>query len=119
MDTTTISPVTVYTEMTPNPESMKFVADRMLLPNAHVEFTTIADASVSPLATELFGFPFVKGVFIMNNFVTLNKLADTEWQDVIPDMRDFIKKYLEEKKPVFNKDFVAVNRNAVTAQDES
>ena len=55
----------------------------------------------------------------MNNFVTLNKLADTEWHDVIPDMRDFIKKYLEEKKPVFNKDFVAVNRNAVTAQDES
>jgi len=119
MDTSTISPVTVYTEMTPNPESMKFVADRMLLPHANVEFTDVSTAANSPLATELFGFPFVRTVFIMNNFVTLTKQLDTEWTDVIPDMRDFIKKYLEEKKPVFTKEFVPVNKNEINAEDES
>ncbi len=119
METNAVLPVTVYTEMTPNPESMKFVTDRILLPNANVEFNNVSEAAVSPLATELFGFPFVKGVFIMNNFVTLTKQAETDWYDVMPDMRGFIKKYLEEEKTVFTKDFVPVNKNAVTEQDES
>jgi NFU1 iron-sulfur cluster scaffold homolog, mitochondrial len=112
-------PVTVYTEMTPNPETMKFVADRMFLPDGSVEFTEPSSAMQSPLAVELFGFPFVKGVFVMNNFVTLTKTPDTEWADVIPSMRVFIKTYLEAGKPVFSDAFKPTNPNTETSKDES
>jgi NFU1 iron-sulfur cluster scaffold homolog, mitochondrial len=112
-------PVTVYTEMTPNPETMKFVTDRVLLPGNSVDFTEPSAAVQSPLAIELFGFPFVHGVFIMNNFVTLTKTADTEWSDVIPSMRVFIKNYIEQGKPLFNATFKPSNPNAETTHDES
>lgn len=118
-DIITAKPVTVYTEMTPNPETMKFVTDNMLLHAASVDFTEPAAAVQSPFAIELFGFPFVKGVFIMNNFVTLTKTADTEWSDVIPSMRVFIKNYLEQGKVVFNDAFKPTNPNAVASHDES
>lgn len=118
-ETTTALPVTVYTEMTPNPETMKFVTDRMLLPNVSVDFTEPSAAVNSPLAIELFGFPFVRGVFIMNNFVTLSKTADTDWHDVIPSMRVFLKNYLEASKPVFNESFRPNNPNTTTSHDES
>lgn len=101
MNTTSI-PVTVYSEMTPNPESMKFVCDRMLLDSDSVEFSSLQDATDCPLALTLFDFPFVKGVFIMNNVITLTKDSATEWNDVIPTLRQFIKLYLDDLKPVFN-----------------
>lgn len=101
MNTTSI-PVTVYSEMTPNPESMKFVCDRMLLDSNSVEFSSLQDATDCPLALALFDFPFIKGVFIMNNVITLTKDSATEWNDVIPTLRQFIKLYLDDLKPVFN-----------------
>jgi hypothetical protein len=68
-------PVTVYVEMTPNPNTMKFVANKyILLTGESVEFTSQAEAKgYSPLAEELFNFPFVTGVFIASNFVTIAK----------------------------------------------
>jgi Fe-S cluster biogenesis protein NfuA len=119
MENITSTPVTVYTEMTPNPDTMKFVTDRALLANHNADFQNVADAKQSPLATELFGFPFVKGVFIMNNFVTVSKQSDTEWFDVIPSLREFIKNYIEESKPIFTEEFKPTNHNAVSAADES
>lgn len=101
MNTTSI-PVTVYSEMTPNPESMKFVCDRMMLDGNSAEFSSLQDATDCPLALALFDFPFVKGVFIMNNVITLTKDSATEWNDVIPSLRQFIKLYLDDLKPVFN-----------------
>jgi NFU1 iron-sulfur cluster scaffold homolog, mitochondrial len=116
---TAVMPVTVYTEMTPNPETMKFVTDRMLLTDVSADFPEPASAVQSPFAIELFGFPFVRGVFIMNNFVTLTKTADTDWYDVIPAMRVFIKNYLEANKPVFSTTFKPTNPNTEIAHDES
>ena len=94
--------VEVYTEMTPNPETMKFVSYVILFPGKSADFADEASAKDSPLATELFGFPFVKGVFIMNNFVTVTKTPDSEWMEIIPPLREFIKGYLEEGKEVIS-----------------
>ena len=91
--------------MTPNPESMKFVCDRMMLDGNSAEFSSLQDATDCPLALALFDFPFVKGVFIMNNVITLTKDSATEWNDVIPSLRQFIKLYLDDLKPVFNTGF--------------
>ncbi len=118
MTEATVVPVEIYTEMTPNPETMKFVTDKMLLPNASADFPDEASARVSPLATELFGFPYIKGVFLMNNFVTLTKNAETEWFDVVPALRDFIKGYLQDKKEIVQEGFRPVNNNAASAADE-
>ena len=96
--------VSIYTEMTPNPETMKFVANKLLYPSKSIDFQNEASAHPSPLAKELFGFPFVKGVFIASNFVTLTKTLETDWNEVIPSLREFLKEYLEEGKPIINED---------------
>lgn len=96
--------VSIYTEMTPNPETMKFVANKLLYPGKSIDFQNESAAGPSPLAKELFGFPFVKGVFIASNFVTLTKTPDTDWNEVIPSLREFLKGYLEEGKMVINED---------------
>lgn len=99
--------ISIYTEMTPNPETMKFVANKLLYPGKSIDFPDIESAKPSPLALELFGFPFIKAVFIASNFVTLTKTSETDWDDVIPSIRQFLKEYLEENKPVINEDEVA------------
>jgi len=100
--------ISIYTEMTPNPETMKFVANKLLYPGKSIDLPDIESAKVSPLATELFGFPFIKAVFIASNFVTLTKTPDTEdWHDVIPSVKQFLKDYLENGGPIVNEDEVA------------
>ncbi|MBL7728397.1 MAG: NifU family protein [Dinghuibacter sp.] len=96
--------VSIYTEMTPNPETMKFVANKLLYPGKSADFPDEASASPSPLAMELFSFPFIRSVFIASNFITLTKTPETVWQDVIGSVREFLKQYLESGKPVINED---------------
>jgi NFU1 iron-sulfur cluster scaffold homolog, mitochondrial len=113
--------ISIYTEMTPNPETMKFVANKLLYPGKSIDFQDVEAARPSPLAIELFGFPFIKCVFIASNFVTLTKTADTDWNDVIPAIRQFLKEYLEEGKPVINEDEVVVIKsegNTIDADDD-
>ncbi len=98
--------VSIYTEMTPNPETMKFVANKLLYPGKSIDFPDEQSAAPSPLAKELFGFPFIRGVFIASNFVTLTKTPDTLWEEVIPSVREFMKQYLEAGKVVLNEDQV-------------
>lgn len=98
--------VSIYTEMTPNPETMKFVANKLLYPSKNIEFASEESAGPSPLAKELFGFPFIRGVFIASNFITLTKTPETDWNDVIPSLREFLKEYLQEGKPIINEDEV-------------
>ena len=105
METTELVPTNVYTEMTPNPETMKFVTDKIIVLDNYIEFKDIESAKVSPLAMELFSFPFVKGVFFMNNFVTVTKDSNTEWMDINTSLKDFIKQYFDEGKPIFEKGF--------------
>jgi NFU1 iron-sulfur cluster scaffold homolog, mitochondrial len=114
--------ISIYTEMTPNPETMKFVANKLLYPGKSIDFPDMQSAKPSPLATELFGFPFVRSVFIASNFVTLAKTPETSWEDVIPAIRQFLKEYLEENKPVINEEEVAAlkpeSSNQVAADDD-
>ena len=113
--------VSVYTEMTPNPETMKFVANKLLYPGKSIDFPDEASAAPSPLAKELFGFPFIRAVFIASNFVTLSKTADTDWNEVIPTIREFLKGYLEAGKPVINEDEVPLRKsdNSAASEDDS
>jgi NFU1 iron-sulfur cluster scaffold homolog, mitochondrial len=112
--------VSIYTEMTPNPETMKFVANKLLYPGKSIDFPEESTATPSPLAKELFAFPFIRSVFIASNFVTLTKTADTNWEEVIPSIREFLKEYLEEGKVVINEELIVAKKdnNTVKADDE-
>ena len=107
--------------MTPNPETMKFVANKLLYPGKSIDFPDVESVKGSPLANEFFGFPFIKSVFIASNFVTLTKTTETDWQDVIPAIRQFLKEYLEEGKEVVNEEDITVKQtdgNAIDADDD-
>lgn len=87
-------PVTVYAESTPNPAVMKFVANKKMVTTLY-EFTSIDEAKLSPLASQLFHFPFVKSVFIEENYVSITKYDIAEWQDITIELREFIKNFIE------------------------
>ncbi|MGB0887411.1 MAG: NifU family protein [Vicingaceae bacterium] len=90
------APFTIYAESTPNPNTMKFVANRWLVTNDK-SYEVLANERVggpSPLAEKLFSFPFINGVFIAGNFVTITKAETIEWQDVMIELRDFISDFL-------------------------
>jgi NFU1 iron-sulfur cluster scaffold homolog, mitochondrial len=87
-------PVTVYGETTPNPSALKFVVSRMLTKNA-LEFKNIDETAASPLAKELFKFPFVKEVFIDENYVSVIKYDVNDWSEITLELRTFIKQFIE------------------------
>jgi Fe-S cluster biogenesis protein NfuA len=89
-------PTAVYAEMTPNPSSMKFVADRLLLTGGlQVEYKSKSEAAgSSPLAEELFNFPFVTNVFVAHNFVTVTKDATIDWDMIVMQLREYVREWL-------------------------
>ncbi len=99
-ETVVKSPVMIYTEQTPNPETLKFVTNRMLY-RGTAEFKDAETAHQwSPLAERLFQLPYVKGVYICNNFVTLTKEFNYEWIEIMPQTKEFVKNYVEEGKEI-------------------
>ena len=89
-------PTTVYAEMTPNPATMKFMVDRQLVSELHqLDFLNQQDAKVcSPLAAELFNFPFVTGVFISGNIVSVSKDESLGWEMIVMQLREYIREWL-------------------------
>ncbi len=88
-------PFMIYAESTPNPSSMKFVANKQLLPQgATAQYDTILDTRQAPLAQKLFEFPFVRQVFISGNYLTVSKADFVSWDDILMETRTFITEYL-------------------------
>ncbi|GAB2765023.1 NifU family protein [Salinimicrobium soli] len=98
-------PVTVYAESTPNPTVMKFVANRKLVLQT-AEFKNIDEAKHAPLAKALFHFPFVKEVFLDENYISITKYDIAEWNDITLELREFVREYLEQGKEVMSEDHV-------------
>lgn len=96
--------VEVYAESTPNPNVQKFVTNR-LLSNQNIELAMQSDAEGVPLAYELFEFPFVKEIFISDNYVSIQKSNDLEWFEVNNTLRDFIKEYLQSDRRIVSENY--------------
>lgn len=93
--------VHIYLESNPNPNSLKFVVNFMLVPDGEsYDFPDEASAEHAPLARELFDFEHIKRVFYMSNFITVTKSDEVAWIDIQEDIKEYIKSYLEEGKPV-------------------
>ncbi len=107
MITTGNTLVSIYTEQTPNPSTMKFVANKLLYPGKSIEISNETMSHLSPLAKEIFSFPFIKSVFIASNFVTLTKSADAEsWEEIIPSLKQFLKNYIENQEIIVNEEAI-------------
>ena len=86
--------INVYTESTPNPATMKFIVNKLLI-NGSADFATKESAEKSPFAKELFKFSFVNGVFFASNFVTVTKFEEDSWDDILPILKEFVKGAVE------------------------
>ncbi len=87
-------PATVYGETTPNPSVLKFVVNKRLTKTA-IEFKNIDETLASPLAKELFKFPYVKEIFFDENYVSVTKYDVNSWDEITLELRSFIKNYIE------------------------
>ena len=104
------SPVMLYTEQTPNPETLKFVTNKMLY-RGTADFKDAESAEDwSPLATSLFTLPYVKGVYISSNFVTITKEFTYTWTDIMLPLKEFIKSHIADGKGILNDGYEAVQK---------
>ena len=87
------TPISIYSESTPNPAVLKFVANKKLV-DFQIEFNSIDECQDSPLALKLFNFPFVKSIFIDENFISITKYDIASWDEITLTIRNFIKEYL-------------------------
>ena len=112
-----MSAVSIYAEASPNPESMKFVLNQnLLVDGVSVDYPNLEAAANSPLAQELFGFDYVGRVFVAQNFVTVTKSRpELAWTQLIPELRQFLKSYVEAGGPIFLVDPAAEQKAAQAA----
>ncbi len=108
MSTITKPPVLIYTEQTPNPESLKYVTNKMLFRGTAEFDTRELAATWSPLAEALYDLPFVKSVYICNNFVTITKEMNYAWEDIMLKAKEFIKSWLAENEIVVKEGYEEV-----------
>lgn len=96
--------VNIYMEANPNPNSLKFVANYMLVEDGQsFDFPDKESAKDAPLALELFEYNYVDRVFYMSNFITVTKKEEVLWDEVRNELKEHIKAYLEADKPIISK----------------
>jgi Fe-S cluster biogenesis protein NfuA len=98
-------PITVYGEMTPNPATLKFVINKMVTKTA-MEFKNVDETKPSPLSKELFSFPYVKEIFIDENYISVSKYDSYEWNDITIELRSFIKLFIENGGTVLDEELI-------------
>ena len=103
------SAITVYAEVTPNPAVLKFVANKKIVPGMF-EFKNIDDARDSELATELFKFPYVKEVFLDENYISITKYEVASWDEIMMELREYIRDFLSSDKNVVSDKAVQIGQ---------
>lgn len=111
-------PVTVYAESTPNPAVLKFVTNKKIVPTS-LEFKNIEETKNAPLPKALFNFPFVKEVFLAENYVSIQKFDIIEWDEVFQEVREFIKNYIEDDKDIVADNLVQTPKQAESQKEEN
>ena len=110
-------PISIYAETTPNPAVQKFVCNKLLTKTV-VECKNIDDTVASPIAKELFNFPFVKEVFIDENYISITKYEIADWNEITMKLRTFIKEFIENGNTVVDETLI-VKTETHTKQQEA
>lgn len=119
MEPITKVPVMIYTESTPNPNTLKFVVNRVLLAGDAVEFQSMEETEEAPLAKALFEQDNITNVFISNNFVTISKTEEALWQEMMIDVKEFLKAYFTEEKEILTENFKKADKQATNEIKET
>lgn len=109
-------PASVYIETTPNPAVLKFASNK-LLTKTSAEFKNIDETAASQLARELFQFPFVKEIFIDENYVSITKYAVAEWDEIKGDIREFIRNFIADGKAIIDESLLQTMPQAEKQQE--
>jgi Fe-S cluster biogenesis protein NfuA len=112
------SPITIYAESTPNPSVMKFVAN-IKLTDQSISFESINDSIDAPLVKALFNFSFVREVFLDENYISISKHDGTEWEEILMELRSFIKSYLENEKIILGSSFLKGEKKVTSVSSDS
>lgn len=110
-------PVSIYAETTPNPNVLKFVSNTLLTKTA-LECKNIDNTTASPLAKELFKFPYVKEVFFDENYISITKYGIKEWEEITLELRTFIKEYIEKGNVVIEESLITKTETHQKQQEE-
>jgi Fe-S cluster biogenesis protein NfuA len=109
--------VTIYAEVTPNPAVMKFVANKKLVP-ATFEFKNIDEAKDSELAKKLFLLPFVKEVFMDENYISVSKYEVADWNEITMELRELIRNHIADGNEIVSEKSIAIQKNGTSAEAE-
>ncbi|WP_338377653.1 NifU family protein [uncultured Flavobacterium sp.] len=110
-------PVSIYSETTPNPNVMKFVSNTLLTKTA-LECKNIDETKASPLAKELFRFPFVKEIFFDENYISITKYEIKEWEEITLELRTFIKEYIETGNTIIDESLITKTESHQKQQED-
>ena len=91
----------VRAEMTPNPQTFRFVTNKVLTERS-AEFKSAKETSTSPLAKKIFGFPWTAGVFIGRDFVTVTKQDWVDWETLAEPLASIIQEHLERGEEILH-----------------
>lgn len=87
-------PVEIRVEPTPNPNSAKFVLNREVPGGEMKSYMKPEDAAGDPLGEAIFAVDGVESVFMMANFITVNKAAAADWAELVPPLQEAIEAHL-------------------------
>lgn len=112
--------IEIFTESTPNPKTLKFLFNFMLLPNAILECTSIEQTKDSIIAKELLENDSISSVFISNNYITLTKseTTDKEWFELTIELKEFFKNFFQSGKDAINPDYKEAKPERAEISDE-
>ena len=111
-------PIEIYLEQTPNPDSMKFLVNKVLLPNIIFDSKRSLNSGDSPLADSLYEkFEWVSGVFVSNNFVTISKSTDDDWYEYMHEVKEYLKMYFQNNFDVVTKSFIEAKMKENSSQE--
>ena len=117
-ETNKISPTTVYAESTPNPNVMKFVVNKKIVKGVF-EFKNISETTNAPIAKSLFSFPFVKEVFLDFNFISVTQNSNSNWEENVMDIREFIRSYIQDDNTLIHEELFEQTQNKIEVNLEN
>jgi Fe-S cluster biogenesis protein NfuA len=103
-------PISLYVEMTPNPAVMKFVTNKLLF-DGMAEAKSVEESQQIPVAQALFDFAYVKEVFVADNYISITKTEEADWNEIALELRYFLLDYFQAEKVLVNENYVPVHRS--------
>jgi hypothetical protein len=89
-------PLKIEVSGTPNPNSMKFTLNRVLVERGAHSFSRPDQAEGSPLGSRLFTIPGVRSVYMFGNFISVGRDPARDWQEIIPKVEQALREHFDE-----------------------